>query len=147
MALHIQTGHWPLIFVDMQSPTDEEYAHYFGRVDEFFLRRQPFAMVINTVESSGNTSSAGRKAQADYMRRHADLMNEYMKGIAVIVRTAPVRAVITSILWMQPAPVPFAVFPTEAEATRWARKQLRDAGITPPLLPPSLLGATRPQSS
>ena len=147
MALHIHTGHWPLIFVDMQSPTDEEYAHYFGRIDEFFLRRQPFAIVINTVESSGNTSSAGRQAQADYMRRHADLMSQYVKGIALIVRTAPVRAVITSILWMQPAPAPFAVFRTKAEATRWARNQLRDAGITPPLLPPSLLDTPLPKSS
>ena len=134
MAVHVHAENWPLVLVDMQSPSNEEYARYFERVDEFLLRRQPFALVINTLDSGGTTGQEGRRAQAEYMHRQADALSRYLVGIGMVIRSSAVRAVVTSIMWMQPPPSPVAVFRTEEEATRWARNQLRESGIVPPVL-------------
>ncbi len=131
MAITVR-DQWPVVFFDMVSPTDEDHDRYHKELEQRLWRGQPFAVIFNTLGSTGTTTNEARDAQVTFMRTHVRELQANLKGFALVIANPAVRAIVTAVMWKQPLPVPHAIFKTEREAVAWSLRQLRDAGLTPP---------------
>ncbi len=125
MPLYIDKAAWPLVRVEMYDLTDDENAEYLRNVEAWLRGPERFAILIDTDRAQGrNGGPVTRKAQAEFMKKHAAAMQERVAALALVIAHPLVRSIVTSILWMQPVPAPFAIFKDRASAERWARRRL-----------------------
>lgn len=130
MSLQIKESGWPLIVATMENATFDETVEYLKRNEAWLKRKQPYAIVL-VLKGNNKVGSDIRQAHADFMKRHADEMKTHMTGLSLIVENSFIRAIVTSVLWMQPIPCPYRTFSNDVEAgTAWAMEQLQARGAS-----------------
>lgn len=107
-------------FIGMSS--DEAFEGYL-REYAAFLRRGPYAAVYDARRASFPPASQ-RKRQADWIREHADTIQQNCAGIAFCTSSPWIRGAITAVFWLQPPPSPYVVVDDIVEAEQWACEQL-----------------------
>jgi hypothetical protein len=131
MPIDIREKTWPLVTIEMTgSVTEEESTAYLRTLDRFLAQRSSFALVVDLTGGAGTASLAVRRAQAEFLKKRVGEMQQYVRGLAIVVTGPAVRAIVTSILWTQPITCPYAIFSARPPAMRWVTGQLQLAGIS-----------------
>lgn len=127
-AIEIDESRWPMIVVTFTgNATEAEFDDYLRRMSEFLQRSEPYVTVLDATRSDV-TPATQRRKQADWLRAREASLRRHSAGTAFVISSAVVRGVLTAILWMQPLPQQHVIVATRAEATKWAREQLRSRG-------------------
>jgi hypothetical protein len=88
------------------------------------LRRdEPYAALFD-LSDAGIPTAKQRQMLAAHMRRNSELIQRWVRGLAVIAPSPLVRGVATAIFWLEPPRVAHDVFSTTREAEAWARARV-----------------------
>ena len=118
---------WPLVIYRFRGLVSmDEMNKYLARQDVLLARHQPtLSLVIATETKLWETPVLRR--QADWIKENQELLRRYSLGAALVIQSPIVRGMLKAILWIQPMPQPYAVFPTVEGALRWLREQVARA--------------------
>jgi hypothetical protein len=114
--------------------TDDEFRSYLRGYDEIMARGRPVVVIIDArrVEPA---SASQRKIQADWLiARDADI-RKLLLGMAFVLASPIVRAIITAVFWIKPLPCPHTVKASLHDAHEWASSVCARQGIALPPLP------------
>jgi hypothetical protein len=122
---------WPILrcYVSGEA-SDEEFDAYLAQCERNLRRGERYAFVVITAPDTPMTKGRHARLQADFIKRHRELIARQIAGQAFVLPSAVMRGVLRAILSMTTMPTPFAICATEAEAVEWARGELglRSAG-------------------
>lgn len=105
--------------------SDIEYAAYLDEmtlVVERNQKRSQKLVVINDASRWIDSNANQRKMQADWIKKHAEVMRTTTAGVAFVISSAFVRGGLTAILWLTSMPCPYRVVATLEEALTWAKE-------------------------
>jgi hypothetical protein len=72
-----------------------------------------------------------RERSLEWLRAHGPELSKHCRGTALVVRSAALRFVMSTVMFVWPQPVETAVFATLEDALAWAGAQMaRSAGAT-----------------
>jgi|RhiMethySRZTD1v2_1073278.scaffolds.fasta_scaffold28858_4 hypothetical protein len=116
---------WPVFVVKMppNALSLAELQAHLVACEEPYRRGQSFSWVID-LRDAPPPPAAQRKALAEAMREHSERYPGLVRGVALVVRTAFERGVVTAISWLSRPPYPQAVFDNFADARAWATRKL-----------------------
>jgi hypothetical protein len=116
---------WPLFVVRMPpvALSPEGFQLHLNACREPFRRLEPFAMLINMGQHPPLPATQ-RKAVSDAMKADNKRYPGVQMGLAIVVRSAFERGIITAISWVASPPYPFAAFGKELEAAEWLIEKL-----------------------
>ena len=139
-VLEYDETRFPLVLVRSRGrATDAELDALLAALKRPLLRREKYVEIFDGTHADPGTPSQ-RRTLAEWMRAHANLINTYSIGTAIVMPSPLVRGALTAIFWIQPLPCPHTVVSTMAEAERWAEERLRAAGLA---VPPKQAWTTR----
>ena len=125
--IHIQDRGDLIVVTYYTGATDEQYEEYLLAMDRILERNRARPggwVVINDATRWYKSNANQRKMQADWMKKHTELMRERTAGVAFVIDNALVRGGLTAVLWLAPLPCPHCIVKTLGEATEWARERL-----------------------
>jgi len=104
--------------------SDTEFHEYLSEYEKILEAELRFAAVFVTDPGMPMTPGRHARAQAQFMKRHRQLMSDRVVGVAFSLPTPLMRGVLRGILMLQPAPCPHTVVATEHEGVSWAKARL-----------------------
>ena len=106
--------------------TDEEFAASLARAADLANERGgPYSCVIDLRDSHGLTASQ-RKLQAEFMDDWDAHGGAQLVTAALVFESAPLRGMVTALMWMRPSTRNLKVFPTVPAAKAWALARVRE---------------------
>ncbi|MCH2110585.1 MAG: hypothetical protein MK135_14780, partial [Polyangiaceae bacterium] len=101
----------------------EDLEAYTKVLAEKLALRVPHVVIVDA--SRGQMMrGTHRRILADWNRRHAEELQKYRRGVALVSRSAALRGMLTAVYWLFPPPYPHKMTNTLREAIDWARTQL-----------------------
>lgn len=114
----------PYICVRFQGEvSDAEHETYLAALLNALKRRQPRAtrsIILNDARAGFKGTPAQHQRQTAFTREHADLYRSRVVAVAFVVQDSFVKSVLSSVIKLNPGPVPAAVHLSIAEAKGWA---------------------------
>ncbi len=130
IGYEIDDSRFPLVVVRFVGLlTDEDFRAYLERA-EAVRSRGPNAAILDATHA-GYLPARQRRMQAEWMKRHREMLRRNSLGSAFVVPSPLIRGVLTAILWIADMPGPHVVVETYAEAEEWVRAKLDAAGLEP----------------
>jgi hypothetical protein len=103
----------------------------FEGFDRVLRRSERFATLIDTSALTNFPDARDRTRIGDYMKARTMAEATYNLGNAVLIKSAPARAVLTAINWIRRPVTPQYLVGTFWEGIDWASGRLTGAGIDP----------------
>ena len=107
----------------------EEQDAYFVAATQFWTHLDHPVAWINDTRGYDQSNASKRAAYADYLKRVQSFQERWMVGAAVIVDSAEVRGISTSVRWLAQTKFPQLYFENVDEAFAWAVELLGERGI------------------
>ena len=99
--------------------SDEEIDGVLADLVHELGRGRPYVLVFDlTLATIPN--AAQRRKLAAHMHEHEARIRSRVRGVGVVVSSAPMRGAITAIFWMAAPPIPHRVFQSRSLAVEWA---------------------------
>jgi hypothetical protein len=118
----------PLVRVGITGPiTDEDFREYLGTSDRVIQRGTPYVLLYDVVHGASITA-VQRRMQAEWIQRNRPALRQLCKGAAFAMPGQIMRGALTAILWIAPLPFETHVTSVLADAERWVRERLPQAG-------------------
>jgi hypothetical protein len=116
---------WPIFVIRMppRALSPDALRIHLIACREPFLRGQPFCMLIDMGDHPALPASQ-RKAVGEAMKADTERYPGLQIGMAIVVRSALARGVMTAINWIARTPFAFAAFDDEGVARRWLLDRL-----------------------
>jgi hypothetical protein len=131
-SIRVEDSRWPLVVVTFDgAPSEEEFSRYLEEMLGLLSRQERHAYVVDARRGTLLPREL-RQRQGEWLRENKDEIRRHCLGTAVVINSGVLRFVLTTIYLIQAPVTPTVNFPTLEEATAWAEKQLRGAGLTPP---------------
>jgi len=109
--------------------SDAEHETYLSALLKALSRRPVVrgvkSVIINDASAGFRGSTAQHQRQTAFTREHADLYRNRVAAVAFVVPDTFVRSVLSSVVKLNPGPVPSAVHLSVAEAKSWASSLAR----------------------
>lgn len=102
----------------------EDYDKLMSLIDEVLERDEPYAIYVNGEQGVVPEARVLRRVAA-WLKRWREVMDRNAIATATVVRNPVKRAVVRTILWMEPSPVEFQVFEEEHAAIAWLERKLQ----------------------
>jgi hypothetical protein len=127
---------WPICWVTWVGEASiEDFDMWFGHLDRWLARGEPFAVVMDT-RAAVAPSSRERQHIAQQMRwRHEAIGAQLI--MAMVMVSALQRGVLTALDWLMRPPHAQRVFGTLADAQRWCEHELGARRAAPPRVDPN----------
>jgi len=141
-GVRLDLTHWPILLCCIEGdPTLDDVDEFLAAYEERVMTRtDPFACVV---EMSGLTrvpSARLRGRAARWARSHQNFAIQQNRGLAIVAPNPIARAVMKTLLWVVPAPVPTSFEPDLTSAVRVVAYRLATSGIDVAPLEPWLAG-------
>jgi hypothetical protein len=104
--------------------TNEEFARYVADYTQILHEEARFGAVYVTAPGLPMTPPKQVRMQAEFMKKHADLIEQRVVGVAFALPSPLMRGVLRGVLMLQPMPCPHAVVGTEPEGVAWVKARL-----------------------
>ncbi len=128
--IDVDERRWPLVVYRFRGRVSmEEMNDYLARQDVLLARHQPTLSLVLTEEPKLWETPVLRR-QAEWIKKNEETLRRYSLGAALVIESPIVRGMLKAVLWIQPMPQPYAVFPTIEEALRWLREQVARAKLS-----------------
>jgi hypothetical protein len=115
---------WPIVRVTYPHHMSEnEAADYYQRLRECLKRKRRFALLMDARQAELPTA-AERAQITEFWRATAEESARLLVGIAVVMKTALGRAVVTALCWAYTPPFAIRSFGTLFEGEHWLRDRL-----------------------
>lgn len=108
--------------------SDAQFQTYLDRMSALLDRGERYALVMDATRA-GTTPAVQHKMQAEWIEETRSELERRSLGTAFVITSGLVRGILTAILWLTDMPGDHIVVGSRAEAERWARGKLRDAGL------------------
>lgn len=105
--------------------SDAAYDQYLAELLLVLQKRAARArkcVLLNDATAGFRGSSEQHQRESTWKRSHADLFNKRLAAIGYVVADPFTRSVLTSVLKLNPGPVPFQVHGSLVTATAWAKR-------------------------
>jgi hypothetical protein len=112
----------------MGTPSDQQVEEYQARSRAYLARGERY-VTISDLEQLGMLTATQRRRQAEWLVENAAALHELLLGNATILRSAPLRMMLTLILPFRPMPMPYSVVPDMDSAVRYVTGRLEEAGL------------------
>jgi hypothetical protein len=133
----------PLVMVRLWGAlSDDRFRAYLARYDALMDRGHPVVVLIDA-RTVAPAPATQRKMQADWLAIRATRVKELLMGMAFVITSPIVRALITAVFWWKPLPCPYVVTATIAEALSWADATCRAKGLAIPAPAPPTPSSSR----
>jgi hypothetical protein len=123
-AIHIDTEGWPIAVIKFEGvPSDRECDNHLRRLSNLLERREPWVTIIDA-SRAGITPNAHRRKQAEWVSANDASLRSYSLGVAFVFTSPVFRFVLSTIVLIQPLPMPYTICATLGDALRWARQRV-----------------------
>jgi hypothetical protein len=132
----VDAAAWPLVIVRIGEKLDVAAIDTFVQgIDTVLERKAKFVTIIDTTALSRLPNAIERRRLIEQMNRRTFAEKAYNLGNAVVIVSAPARAVLTAVNWVRPPMTTQHLVSNFAEALEWCCGRLAAAGIglSPPL--------------
>lgn len=125
MAILVDTSQ-PLIVVTFEGAVDDdEFDRYLEALTANMQILGRYALILDASAAGRATMSQVRK-QAAWMQAHAEYINTWSVGIAVVITSPVVQRVLSAIFWIEPLHHTPLITTTKAKAQSWCRARLQE---------------------
>lgn len=130
--LKIDESRFPLVTFTLTGLMDDaEYERFLARVSEHLARRTPIAYAFQF--SHAQRPPKGRVArQAEFIKQHRDAFSAHCLGLGLVFDSPVFRFAMSTLLLIQPLPMPYEVCSEMARAVAFAERQLSAARVSFP---------------
>lgn len=127
--VELDDSRFPLVTARfLGTATDEEFEAYLKSLEQLWLRKQRYALILDASEHVSSTARQ-RGMQAKWLADHDATLRQLSVASAFVITSAVVRGIATAVFWLQPMPMPHTIVATRAEAESFCIEQLRKAGV------------------
>ena len=116
---------WPIVIHRSEGTMGPQETELFiSRLDQVLMRKERYVTIFDSTKLS--TSKMGdRDKILGWLRNNDANLRKYSVGTGVVLESAALRFVISSVLLIYSPPSPIKVFPNLSSALAWARAQLQ----------------------
>lgn len=137
-GIEVDVASWPVVVQRVGNRVGvEEMTAYTAELKKLFAKKRPFAAVV-IVKKRGTLDFDTVKQYGRFAKEEVESLRAYYKGVAFVFPNDMFRVLLSAILAVMPAPVPYKVFADQGAAYDWAAEQLRAAGENVPTERPVL---------
>lgn len=121
----IDSSEFPLIRVRFtgEKSTDENFQLYLKEVERAYDRENKIGILFDASQAT-LPGINHQKMQAQWLKDHKSLMQNYCAGTAYVIPNLVIRNVLKAIFALQKQPVPYRVCRDVSEAEEWLQGQL-----------------------
>jgi hypothetical protein len=131
---HVESGvdssAWPLVVMRIPErfhiEAIDRIAHEW---DAVLSRKEKFAAIIDTAPLTSFPNATERQRIVELWRARTFAEAAYSVGYAIVIVSAPARAVLTALMWLRPAAVAQQIVGDFDDAVEWSCGRLAGAGI------------------
>lgn len=131
-SISIDDKHWPLVVLTFDgAASGEAFQRYLDGMSALLARKQPHGYLLDGRDGAmmGPTE---RKLQGEWLKKNKDALKLYSRGTASVIRSAPVRFVLSAIYLIQAPVVPTESFATVDEAYAWLAQRFEAQNLKMP---------------
>lgn len=130
--LKVDESRFPLVVFTLTGPMDDaEFERFLARVSEHLERRTPLAYAFQFAHSQ--RVPKGRVARhAEFMKHHNAAFAANCLGIGLVFGSPVFRFAMSTLLLIQPLPMPYEVCSAMSQAVVFAERRLSQAGVSFP---------------
>ena len=120
---------WPLVTIKFTGPSHHNEAlAWLDQLSMLLTRKSAFVVIVETTDDSRFDQSS-RKAQGLWFKAHRELLGDYCKGVARVLRCEDDFDRVAGPLMQQAMPFPLFASVEQEEITAWAHQQLVNNGL------------------
>ncbi len=112
--------------------SDDQFRAYLAAYDGVMDRGTQRVVLVIDARQVAPAPASQRKMQADWLVVRAPRVRELLIGMAFVISSPIVRALITAVFWWKPLPCPYTVLATMHDALDWAEQACAKEGLTVP---------------
>ncbi|NBC24901.1 MAG: STAS/SEC14 domain-containing protein [Bacteroidetes bacterium] len=122
----VDSTSFPLILVRFtgEKATDENFPLYLKEVEASYDRENRIGILFDATQAPF-PGLKYQKMQAQWLKDHKSLMQNYCAGTAYVIPNLVIRNVLKAIFALQKQPVPYTVCANMEEAEEWLKTQLQ----------------------
>ncbi|MCC5921185.1 MAG: STAS/SEC14 domain-containing protein [Cyclobacteriaceae bacterium] len=102
--------------------TEENFGAYLQENLSLYDAKKPVCLLYDASDASLPSASL-QKMQADWLKKHEQLMKGYCLGTAYVIPSAVVRTVLKAIFALQKQPIEYAIFKDMPAALKWCEER------------------------
>jgi len=121
----VDSTSFPLVLVRFtgEKATDENFPLYLDEVEAAYDRKNRIGILFDATHAT-LPGLKYQKMQAQWLKDHKQLMQNYCVGTAYLIPNTLIRNVLKAIFALQKQPVPYNVCGEMTEAEQWLQTQL-----------------------
>jgi hypothetical protein len=119
---------FPLIEIRFtgEKETSENFQAYLDGLEANYERKERISLIFDA-SAALPLNPVYQLKQANWMKKHDDLIRKYCVGVAYVIPGALLRNTLKLIFKLQSSPTTFKVFRKHSDARAWARGLLKSA--------------------
>jgi hypothetical protein len=130
-SIRVDDAHWPLVLCTFRgTPTGDAVDAWLAQMSAVYAREGRFVLLADIAPARPDLAHVQRIGA--WSKNHRDLTRAKCAGVAVVMRSAAHRFVISAFHLIVTLPCPMSVFDDEQPAGAWLRKQLERDGLVVP---------------
>ncbi len=127
-ALTTDESRWPIVVhTTVGVPTEADVDAFMARADAILARGQLHAVVFDNT-AAGRVPSYMRERTVAWLSRNRPQLEQHCAATALVIKSAALRFVMTTVMLVTPHTVPQEVFGSLDPALDWCRDRIRIAG-------------------
>jgi len=108
-----------IVWAEPKAPlTDASVDRTIAELESHLRRHRRYVLLFDLPTGLPNASQ--RKKLVAHMKTNAEAIEQWVRGVGVVLPSTLARGAIAALLWFAPNTVPIGMFATRAEARRWA---------------------------
>lgn len=133
-SIQIDESRWPLVLITFQGvPSDEVFDEYLAGMRRLLDKKEKHVYLLDG-RKGGLLSREQRIKQGRWLKENKEDIVLYSLGAAVVLNSAVLRFVLTTIFLIQSPLAPQVVVSTMEEGRAWTAERLWIAGLKIPSL-------------
>jgi len=122
----------PLVIFHMEGDLNAaQLKSYLGEVEQLLSSGQKIGSISRT-ERLGKVDAQSMKLVADWFKQNASLASERWIGSAIVITSATVRFLLSSLMLLVRMPMPYKAFDSYDAAARWLAGRFRNENLPLP---------------
>ena len=117
-------SHWPIVVHETIGIPDDACVDAFIRRADFILsRREPYVVIFDS-RRAGRATAYMRKRNLEWLRVNESLLAEHCVGLAMVLSSATLRFVMSTVMLVWRQPVPYEIVSDLNAAIVWGEERL-----------------------